>query len=427
MLQTHMTLARPGWRNRYSRRVQLGGALLWGAVLPWLVRILVEPELLNAQQVQTTAIANLFAIVLAFYGLRSLAAYPGYRGGVRLLAVSLVPYGLVFLALIALRMDYSRAVLLGGMVLSSLWYIWIFSNYSRERLLSAGVVPFGSVDLLWEVPNVHWMPLSVPERTMRVNAVVADFRAELPEPWERFLADCALDGIPVYHVKDLWESLTGRVRIDHLSENNFGSLIPASAYIKTKYMIDWIAAAVAAVVLFLPGLLVAAMIRADSPGPVFFRQQRTGHGGRTLTVYKFRTMAHRDSEPDAADIRSAITEDGDARITRIGRQLRRYRIDELPQIINILRGEMSWIGPRPEAEALSRWYEQELPFYRYRHILRPGISGWAQVNQGHVTDVEQVFSKLQYDFYYLKHFSPWLDVLIFVRTLQTMLTGFGAR
>ncbi len=124
---------------------------------------------------------------------------------------------------------------------------------------------------------------------------------------------------------------------------------------------------------------------------------------------------------------AAMTKSDDARVTRVGAFLRRSRIDELPQIMNILRGEMSWIGPRPEAEVLSRWYESEIPFYRYRHIVRPGITGWAQVNQGHVVDIADVTSKLHYDFYYIKNFGYWLDALICVRTLKTMITGFGSK
>ena len=112
---------------------------------------------------------------------------------------------------------------------------------------------------------------------------------------------------------------------------------------------------------------------------------------------------------------------------RFGAFLRRTRIDELPQIINILKGEMSWIGPRPEAEVLSSWYTGEIPFYRYRHVVKPGISGWAQVNQGHVAAVDEVHEKLQYDFFYVKYFSPWLDTLILFKTVRTMLTGFGSR
>ena len=107
--------------------------------------------------------------------------------------------------------------------------------------------------------------------------------------------------------------------------------------------------------------------------------------------------------------------------------LRNLRLDELPQILNILAWQMSWIGPRPEAALLSTWYTKEIPFYRYRHVVKPGITGWAQVNQGHVAEVKDVHRKLHYDFYYIKYFSPWLDVLIVFRTVKTMLSGFGAR
>jgi lipopolysaccharide/colanic/teichoic acid biosynthesis glycosyltransferase len=121
------------------------------------------------------------------------------------------------------------------------------------------------------------------------------------------------------------------------------------------------------------------------------------------------------------------TEDDDPRITRVGRFIRKYRIDELPQIWNIIRGDMSWIGPRPEAISLAEWYAKDIPFYIYRHAVRPGISGWAQVNQGNVAKLDAAAVKLQYDFFYIKNFSPWLDILIFVKTIRTILTGFGSK
>ena len=149
-----------------------------------------------------------------------------------------------------------------------------------------------------------------------------------------------------------------------------------------------------------------------------------GHRGKVFEVVKFRTMTVTTNGENAAD---SMTLPDDQRITRIGRFLRKSRIDELPQVINILRGEMSWIGPRPEAISLSLLYEGELPFYRYRHIVRPGITGWAQVNQGHVTDLGEIDHKLQFDFYYIKNFSYWIDMLILFRTLRVVFTGFGAK
>jgi lipopolysaccharide/colanic/teichoic acid biosynthesis glycosyltransferase len=144
-------------------------------------------------------------------------------------------------------------------------------------------------------------------------------------------------------------------------------------------------------------------------------------------MIKFRTMRAESAPADADPRLAAITGTGDARVTRVGRFLRRYRLDELPQAINVLSGEMSWIGPRPEAIPLSAWYESELPFYRYRHIVRPGITGWAQLKQGHVADVDEVLEKLHYDFYYIKNFSFWLDLLILAGTIRVVATGHGAR
>ena len=277
------------------------------------------------------------------------------------------------------------------------------------------------------IDSVTWVRLSEPrlEQLSLCDALVADFSAELPPEWEAFLADAALAGSIVYQVKPLGESLTGRVEIDHLSENSFGSLVPARGYFHLKTLIDWLVA-LAALPLLAPIMILAAVaIRIEGGGPVLFRQVRIGHRGRRFTVIKFRTMRTGSAQDDART--SAMTDHFDPRVTRVGAFLRRARIDELPQIFNILRAEMSWIGPRPEAEVLSHWYVGELPFYRYRHVVKPGISGWAQVNQGHVAEVEEVHRKLQYDFYYIKYFSPWLDLLILFKTVRTMVNGFGAR
>jgi lipopolysaccharide/colanic/teichoic acid biosynthesis glycosyltransferase len=288
------------------------------------------------------------------------------------------------------------------------------------------VVPFGATDRMVLIGGIDWHMLKRPQLrdTRSCNAIVADFSAELPDEWEAFLADAALAGRIVYQVKQLSESLTGRVELEHLSENSFGSLVPAIGYFYLKGLIDFVFALVLLPLVLPLMVVVAAAIRLDSPGPALFRQQRVGHAGRLITIYKFRTMRLVEAEDERI---AAMTQDNDDRITRLGHLLRRLRIDELPQIINILKWQMSWIGPRPEAQVLSLWYTSEIPFYRYRHVVKPGISGWAQVNQGHVAEVGEVHRKLQYDFYYIKYFSPWLDALIFFRTIKTMLTGWGAR
>jgi lipopolysaccharide/colanic/teichoic acid biosynthesis glycosyltransferase len=292
------------------------------------------------------------------------------------------------------------------------------------------VVPEGDYASLLQAPNISWRMLDGPgDQVDDLDAVSVDMWCDLSDEWERELASLALRGIPVYHSKHLQESLTGKVQIEQLSENNFGTLTPLHAYMTIKMTVDWLVALVALVVLFPLLAAIAVIVKADSPGRMIFRQIRIGYRGKRFWIYKFRTMTVPTAgSPTAESVRdAAMTRDNDQRVTKVGKFLRHSRLDELPQLFNVLRGEMSWIGPRPEAEILARWYENEIPFYRYRHIVRPGITGWAQVHQGHVAHVDEVREKLHFDFYYIKNFSLWVDVIVVARTIRTILTGFGSR
>ena len=343
-----------------------------------------------------------------------------------ILPAALTGHGVVVVWFVLTRFPYDRVGLAAGIMLHVAWLYFLYIRAERKVRRRIAVVPFGATDRLVQIGGVDWHMLKRPQLhdTRSCNAIVADFSAQLPDEWEAFLADAALAGRIVYQVKQLSESLTGRVELEHLSENSFGSLVPALGYFYLKGLIDFVFALVLLPFALPLMALVAIAIRIDSKGPILFRQQRVGHAGRLITVYKFRTMRLVEAEDERS---AAMTRADDARITRLGHLLRRLRLDELRQIFNILKWQMSWIGPRPEAQVLSVWYTSEIPFYRYRHVVKPGISGWAQVNQGHVAEVGEVHRKLQYDFYYIKYFSPWLDALIFFRTIKTMLTGWGAR
>lgn len=262
---------------------------------------------------------------------------------------------------------------------------------------------------------------SVPTDLGRYNAIIADFRHDLPAEWERLLATAALRGIPVFHVKQFREMLSGRVAVDHLWENTVVGVLPALVYPQLKRLIDLVAS-ILLLPFVLPVIVLAGlMVRMETPGPALFRQERTGYGGHKFWIYKLRSMA-----VDASESGAAFTKKSDPRVTKVGAVIRQYRIDELPQIFNIILGDMSWIGPRPEAVELAAWYEREIPFYSYRHIVRPGITGWAQVNQGNVAQIDAARVKLEYDFFYIKHFSFFLDAIIVVKTIRTILTRFGA-
>lgn len=428
MLQVPETRLLPRRGLLQRRSIQLVGGLALAALLPWAARMSVLGWAGNTV-VTASAIGSAWAVLLGYYVYRSVASYPGTLPGFYILPAFAAAYAAVLAGFVLLRLDYSRFVFLFGFTVSSAWYLLVFVFNMRTRAMVIGVVPFGDYRSLLDVPGFDWPVLARATEPLEVpyDAIVADFRADLPDEWDRALATCALRGIPTYHTKQLRESITGRVEIEHLSENSLGSLIPLSVYKRIKGTADFTAALVAVIALAAPMLILAAAIRLDSPGPALFKQKRVGRGGTTFEIFKFRTMRVEEPRHDGPSRAHAMTQNDDPRVTRLGRFLRRNRIDELAQIINILRGEMSWIGPRPEALVLSEWYQNELPFYSYRHIVKPGITGWAQVRQGHVTEVDSVLEKLHYDFYYVKNFSPWLDIVIVFLTIRTMLTGFGSR
>ena len=408
------------------KRFQFVGALLIGAWLPWFARgPLLPGDMLEPASLNTLA-GNAVAVILAFWTRLSIETYPGIRRSSVILPAALTGHGIGVVWFVLTRVPYDRVGLAAGFLLHVAWLYLLYIFAERRVRRRIAVVPFGGADTITQINGVDWHVLKRPNLhdARACHAIVADFSADLPDEWEAFLADAAVEGRIVYQVKQLSESLTGRVELKHLSENSFGSLVPARGYFYLKGLIDFVFAIILLPVAVPAMAIIALAVRADSKGPALFRQKRVGHAGHPIIVYKFRTMHIVDAVADRA---SLITAEDDDRVTRVGRWLRRWRLDELPQIINILKWEMSWIGPRPEANLLSGWYTAEIPFYRYRHVVKPGISGWAQVNQGHVAEVREVHAKLHYDFYYIKYFSPWLDVLIFFRTIKTMLTGWGAR
>ena len=185
-------------------------------------------------------------------------------------------------------------------------------------------------------------------------------------------------------------------------------------------MADLVLAALLLVVTSPFVLISALFIWLEDRGPIFFAQERSGWLGRPFRVLKLRTMC-----VQPADAPACWTEPGDRRITVVGGWLRKVRLDELPQLWNVLNGEMSLIGPRPERPELEHELEQRIPHYRKRHWMRPGLSGWAQVCAPYASSIEDSDLKLSYDLYYLRHFSTWLDLVILFRTIKTVLKASG--
>ena len=181
---------------------------------------------------------------------------------------------------------------------------------------------------------------------------------------------------------------------------------------------------VAALLVALPMIpFIVLAVKADSPGPVLFRQIRVGQKGKKFALYKFRTMRN-DAEAETGAVWS---QENDPRVTRIGRWLRKSRLDEIPQLYNVLRGDMSLVGPRPERPEFISQLSEAIPFYTERHYVKPGITGWAQIKYPYGASVDDSLEKLRYDLFYIKHLSPLLDIFILVETAKVMLFGRGGR
>ncbi len=240
------------------------------------------------------------------------------------------------------------------------------------------------------------------------------------------LLRCRELGVRVTPMAVIYERLNGRVPVDHVGRDLYAALPTGDSvyerfYLATKRLADLVVGVLGLLVLAVVGPLVALANALSAPGPLFYRQQRVGKGGGVFMIYKFRSMRP-NAERETGAVWAAAN---DSRITPVGRFLRKTRLDELPQVLNILTGEMSLIGPRPERPEFVEELAKQLPFYRARHAVRPGITGWAQVQHRYASSVEEAKTKLEYDLYYVKHIGALLDLRIVLRTIPVMLLFKG--
>lgn len=269
--------------------------------------------------------------------------------------------------------------------------------------------------------NTDNLPLIVTREN--IDQLIVAYK-KIDEGMMKLLLDCMQKKVKVTDFKKVIEEIAGKVPIEHLDNNWF---ILQLSTINKRYF--WYAKRFTDIALSFIGLcivipflpLIALLIKLDSRGPLFYSQMRIGKGGKPFRVWKLRTMV---ADADKNNIYWTIQSDN--RITRLGKALRKIRFDELPQFINILKGDMTFIGPRPEAVSLSELYTKEIPYYSERYMVTPGVTGWAQINYSYGNSVEDAREKLKYDFYYIKNRSLMLDVAIFLRTIRIVLTGKGA-
>lgn len=397
---------------------------LFCVVLPIPIYATGEPFAVGLGGTEFTIIATAAGYSVVWYCGRRLDAFPRatLQGNIGYVApVAVLTYALIAAILLLLRIDYSRVQFFGSGILTLLWMAGVAQLRSRYLIRNYAVMPHSSIAVMPVLATCRWLDFDdVQARGMRVDAIVADLSADLGEGRLAALADAAIAGVPVLDRRYIVETMTGRTPLGGLTPNEFGALLPSRQYLVVRRVIELCLTVLLLPVLLPVLLVVAAIVRLDSRGPVFFVQTRIGRRGQPFRMIKFRTMFHGASGP-------SFTSAVDPRVTRIGGFLRQCRLDELPQLFNILRGDMSWVGPRPEAASLEQGYVRDIEHFALRGIVRPGVTGWAQINQGYAHAPDEMRSKLEYDLYYLKHCSLWLDLVIVLRTFAVVFRGTGAR
>jgi lipopolysaccharide/colanic/teichoic acid biosynthesis glycosyltransferase len=400
------------------------GGFLFSVVVPIPFYATGEPFQDGFGATEQTILATAFAYAVVWYTGRRLDAFPRptFQGNLGYVApMAGIAYATIAVILVLVRSEYSRVQLFGSGALALVWMTVIAQLRARYLTRHYAVVPSSLLRALPTLPTCRWLDFDdVQVSGIRVDAIVADLGVDLTEAQVSALANAAIAGVPVLDRRFILETLTGRTPLGGLTPNEFGALLPSRQYLLVRRAIELALTILCLPVIMPMGLLVALAVRLDSPGPILFFQPRVGRRGRVFRMVKFRTMFRGAGGP-------SFTTTADPRVTRVGSYLRRCRLDELPQAINVLRGDMSWVGPRPEALTLDQQYVREIPHFALRGIIRPGVTGWAQVNQGYAHDHDEMRSKLEYDLFYHKHCSLWLDVVIVLRTFAVIFGGTGAR
>lgn len=256
--------------------------------------------------------------------------------------------------------------------------------------------------------------------TMIIVAITHEKHAELI----KILINCSWNGIDIIDMPAIYEQLTGKIPFKHINDMWMLHTVISKPKLYGKFIkpiLEIFTASILFLLLTFPMAVIALLIKFGSQGRIFYTQERVGKDGKIFTILKFRTMV----ENAEINTGAVYTSNNDPRITRIGRFLRKLRLDEIPQLINVMKGDMSLIGPRPERHVFIKEFEQKIPFYTQRLAVRPGLTGWAQVKYPYASSIEQTEEKLQYDLYYIKNMSFILDFAVLLKTIKVVLFGNG--
>ena len=336
------------------------------------------------------------------------------------LSRALMAHGAIALYAMVFRQYYSNRIIFVSLIVSCL--AGLAFMFAKHRLHKTKIAVIASTAELDPTLGLAAEVLTDPQANLAAyDVILTPSVPNLSPQWALTVSRAMIMGRPVRHMAEYLEEAQGLVCIDHFDLEHLpvGGL---TSYLLRKRLLD-IGLVLVSLPIVLPILAVGCLVVLVTMGrPVFFVQSRIGIGGRRFSIYKLRTM-----HVSAAAAGAATAGHGDLRIRGAGRWLRRFRIDELPQLWNVLKGDMSVVGPRPEWDVLGEAYQKQLPIYAYRHLVRPGITGWAQVRGGYASDLAETRTKVGYDLFYIKNLSFALDAQILARTVWTLFSGHGAR
>jgi lipopolysaccharide/colanic/teichoic acid biosynthesis glycosyltransferase len=405
----------------------VGSMYVFGTVLPW-----------NSIEGGTAAIPMVVYLILSMVLFSLLTAQmsgpgvprPSYG---RMFAIFLGTGGLTALLLLFSRAYFSRPFLLitaiSWLVLATTQRIarrlrpWTeqIAVITGEKQLAEDLQDSPHADVIWVLdPKSE----SVPDLPDRNVTMAVDLKVVLSERVAQFISSCDVAGYNIQPFTSTYEEHTGRVPLVHLAEGweISAPLLEVAPWLPGKRAVETITTVITAPFWMVLAGLVGIYVKLSTRGPALFRQERVGFGGEPFIMYKFRTMAE-----DAESKGPSFASEKDERLIRGGRLLRKSRLDEIPQLWNVMKGEMSLVGPRAEQVPFADDFTRQIPFYAHRHLVRPGLTGWAQVNYGYADDQADTVEKLTYDLYYIKHMSPVMDLRVLWKSVWTVMTGFGAR
>jgi len=292
---------------------------------------------------------------------------------------------------------------------------------TNEKKLADDLNDADHAHVEWVLDPAFDGPIDLPERDL---TLAVDLRAVLSERVAQYLSSCDVAGYTIRPFSRIYEEHTGRVPLVHVAEGweISAPLLEVAYWLPGKRFFDVVLTLLTSVLWVPLALVVALYVKLADPGFSIFRQERVGLNSDSFTMFKFRTMGL-DAEKDGPQ----FAKEQDPRLIKGGSFLRRSRLDEIPQLWNVLKGDMTLVGPRAEQIVFVEQFRREIPFYDHRHMVRPGLTGWAQVNYGYADDQAETVEKLTYDLYYLKHMSPVMDLRIFSKSIWTVISGAGAR